>query len=494
MTGKFEKIFKKYNVPENMEEYIFGKVPIYNVGKDLWYYYWESLISEIYEEEGLNSEYTKRVFELMFKYERHESYDIYFSLFSHDTENYIKSIKYLNNVMNVDLSRAVYEYLKFKNSLNDNFELLKSFYENNKDAVRLVLLRYYKNFTSGSGAGGFTYRPTDNILSYLMGMKEIDYEFLKEKIINRIDKLYDYDLMSFYVYLPFFKDGERKNILLRVISRYLNERNVSDDIKNVVLEYLKTGKKNKKFDKLVKKIATHNKKYNTPVKLSDMILYKKPDPADIYEQRLITLSMHIDKYRTIKRFLFSIYSDEDKMKTLRNELTYEVDKSNMDELIKNWESINYENIIDYLTHHIAIEFYGLEAKKFLKQYLKEDFDKVLSALGSISGKGLDIVLDILYEHNKEKTNEFILDNIATFKGKSLINKVVEILQQEKSNHKKLINLIKHKKSNVREIAVRTLLEINDKNDFKFLKTAMSIEKSKKIKDMIIEYLIADNIL
>lgn len=476
MNEKLKRILKENETTKNMNKYIMGEIPIHNVGKDFYYYYWDNLIPDIYKEEGLDSEYTKRVLELLFKYEDYEANKIYFSLFNSKIKDYIRAIEYLEKNLKMKLSNAIYLYLKFEDSLSDNFELLKYFYE--KDLVEVEdVISNYGDFNASSESGGFSYYYTDNLPSYLSAMGTLASDDFRKKLKKIILNMYN--ISSFFSYLPFFKNEEdKKEIILNAIPKVLDKDFTPQETKDVIIKYLEIGEEDKKFDKLIKKIATHNKSY-VYNGFTDFIKYKKPNPEDIYEQRLIDISMKIDKYRTIQKLLFVIYT--------RN-FTYKLDKSDIDKLIESWDAINYENIIDYLTYHIAVEYYGLDAKKFFEIYLKENFDKTIDSLKLASGKGLEAVLNIVYDYDKKKTNDFILNNISIFKGKSLINKVVEIILMERDNNNKLIELIKHKKSNVREIALRVLIKIDDEKNIELLKSLRETEKSKVILELLSEYL------
>ncbi len=482
MTKKLEKILKRHHVTDDMKKYILGETNIHSVNKDLWYYYWKGLVKEVYKKIGFETEYMMRVLKLLFKYETYEQGEIYFGLFKKDKENYIKAIEYLTDNIDIELSEAIYLYLKDENSLRDNHALLKYFYEKDSKETEKVI-EHYSEFNSSSESGGFCYYHTDNISSYLRAMEGLASDDFKEMV--KISALnIPYKIMAFSAYLPFFKNEEdKKEVILKGVDRFLNEISASSELSDALISYLDTGEKVKNFDKLLKKIATHNKSYLYTTDFTNFIKYKKLNPDDIYEQRLVDISMKIDKYRTIQRLLFTIYNSS---------FNRSMKKSYIDELIENWEAINYENIIDFLAYHIAVEYYGLNAKKFFKLYLEEeDLDKTLTSLTKTTGKALDAALDILYEHNKEKTNEFILNNIAIFKGKSLINKVVEILQKEKKqegNVIKMIDFLKHKKSNVREIAVRYLINLNDEKNIEILKKLRETEKSKAILELLGDYL------
>jgi hypothetical protein len=242
------------------------------------------------------------------------------------------------------------------------------------------------------------------------------------------------------------------------------------------MNFIKTGQKDKNFDKLIKKINTESKSW-VSYDFSKFIIGKKPDFNNVYENRLMELSINIDLYRTLDRLLFTSYTDK---------FDYKMGKEIFDDLMVNWDSINYSKIVNYLTYRVNSKYYGLDETAILKEYLKTNIDETFKALSDSSGRGLEASLDLFYEFDKEKTYNFVVTNIETFSGKKLLEKIIAILK-EKQDLKLLKELSIHKKTSVREIAVTVIIQINDPKNIDFLTQILNNDKNKNVQNLIMEY-------
>jgi len=484
MTKKLEElneILDEYYAPKKLKKYILGETNLVFTED---FYDWKYTIKDIVKLLGVENEYTIRAIKALFDSDEYDKVEIFFNNFEKNSKFQKKAIEYLIERIDLTISNALRYYFQSFSKLDedeqqeiDNKDIFTYFYKLDKDEVESIILEF-NGYDSSTGSGGFSYYGNSGINSYLSMMIHLNTPSFEKKIREKIDKL-DYN-SNFILYLSLIKDeSDIKDILSDKILNYLNGVGATQDLKDAIDKYILTGKKDKKFDKLIKKINTENRSYIPYGQgFTTFIKYIKPNPEDKYYQRLIYISMKIDKYRTIKRLLFTIYTKK---------FTYKLDLYDFNQIISEWEAIEFEDIIDYLTYHIAIDYYGLDAKKFLLEYLKVDSNEVFNALSKSSGKGIEASLDIFYKFDKEKTYNFVVDNIAIFSGKRLIEKVVTILS-EKRDLKLLQKLAIHKKSKVREIAVTSLIKINDSSNINFLTDILKKEKSKAIQNIIMEYL------
>jgi len=476
------KIFEEESVCKSARSFILGETQKINCN----HCYFSRFFYRVVKELGLDNEYFKRTVEALFICEIYDARDIYFYTLNENLEQVKLAISYLVDNLGFKLSKSLYLYLTANLSLRYDLDLIKYYYSINSTEVEDLIFLFESNGWSVE-SGGFRYYGIKGLKSYIDAMKKSKSLSFDSKIKKAISKL-NYN-SSFTSYLKYFDDDEYiETVLIEKVSGFLDDVNASLKTKDAILNFLKTGKKDNNFDKLVRKIGTE-KKIWVRMEFSEFIKYEKPKPSKVYNQRLMEVSMIIDTYRTIEYLFFIIYSSEFNYK-LRD----------LNEIINNWDAIGLEDMLNYLTYRIAKPYYGLEANKILEEILKKDENLVFDALSYSSGMGIEASLDFLYAYNKEKTSKFIIDNIARFSGKKLINKVVEIIQLESSSIslsnlsiEKLMKFIEHKKSSVRNIAILSLIKIDDESNYVLFKTLVNKLNGKE-RDLVIEYLLKKNLI
>ena len=491
MDKKLEQLFKTANITPRMKEYILGKKSKY---KNNYYYNWEVLISGIKKILGLDHKYTFNTIELLLKSNEYNKIDIFFNLYKKNTKEQLEAIEDLIDLTNLPITEVTYLYFSTINNLNpksikyiDLLEILKYLYNLDEKMVKKAV-SIFNNNSSTTESGGYVYNNLNGLDLYLEALKKIMSESdFKELMIKHAMKG-GYNSKFFYLF-NFIEENNQLDILLQKVPDILKKLSANQETQDLILNYLKTGEYDKKLDKLIKKIATHNKSwlyYNTD--FTNFMKYKKPNPNNTIEQRMITLSMKIDKYRTFEKLIFNKYNKEffSNNRSYFGKSNNKVIFSEIDTLT-DWEAIKFKNIIDYLTYLSSNSRYYFDEKKYLKKYLKDDSDKTFKALAFSGGKGLEASLDLFNEFDKDKTYNFIIENIAIFSGKNLINEVVDILYSKKES-KVLQKLALHKKAKVREIAVRSLIKLNEKSDIDFLTIILEKERSKVVQNLIMEYL------
>jgi len=456
MLENLKKYFKKETTPQEISDYILGNIS--NLNYNDYFYYWEDITEKTIKETGIESEYTSRALTALYKKDYWRFSEVASKFFDKNK----KDIELLINLMKTEIKLKLTDIGNiFYASYYENSSFLNVFsrviYEEDKDVLKDILVTLDVN-----------YYP--KLISF---MSRVNYDYYEIDIKNHLNQ----NLLlgdSLYESLQYIKNDEdyKEAFVLRIMDTWMNDKGASTVFKDSLIKFIETSEKDKNFEKAVKKMDKKKKTYDYhrfstiffPVNLKNMTEFEK---------RVFQLSLDIDLYESMKK----IFSSE------KRTYKYAV------EYIEAYD-LTYTQVLEYFFNEY---FTDTQFKKFIEN----DEESTLNALKNIPNSLQSSALSYLYKVNKDLAYNYIWDIMENAKSGGLkldiVNYLFKYKAQKTEIKEKMIELLKSKKINLREIALNYIIKTYDNKDESLLKEFLNKEKSDKIKKIVVDFFVKKKI-